>query len=260
MVSIIIPNYNHTKALAKCLDSIQSQTFRDFEIIIVDDGSNAESKKDLLEIVELIRKPAVFRGSGSVKLATPDTPVYLERKNSQIKILYEEHQGANAARNSGAREARGEYLLFCDADIIMKPVMLSEMIHGLEKNPAAAYAYSSFNFGWKLFKLWSFDAEKLKKNNYIHTTSLLRKEWFPGFDESLKRFQDWDLWLTILEKGGRGVWIPEVLFTILPHKGGMSKWMPSFFYKIPWQKIGIQPKSLREYDRAREVVLNKHKL
>ncbi|MFH1662065.1 MAG: glycosyltransferase family A protein, partial [Candidatus Falkowbacteria bacterium] len=182
MISIIIPIYNQADKLPKCLDSILAQTYKDFEIIVVDDGST-----DNLE--PIIKK---------------------------YKYIFQENQGASSARNRGVKEAKGDFLLFCDADIVMKPDMLNEMMNALKNNPSASYAYSSFLWGRKLFKLEKFSAEKLKKIPYIHTTSLIRREHFPknGWDESIKKLQDWDLWLTMLENGRTGVFINKVLFKV----------------------------------------------
>ena len=146
------------------------------------------------------------------------------------------------------------------------------MVRALEKHPEASYAYSSFKFGWKKFKLWPFDAEKLREIPYIHTTSLIRYSAIVGlspkearakplgpFDESIKRLQDWDLWLTMLEQGHIGIWIPEVLFHVISTKGTMSSWLPSFAYKIPkW--LGIQPKAVARYNEAVARIKEKHNL
>lgn len=222
MISIIIPIYNQKpKILEKCLDSISRQTFNDFEVIIVDDGSDKEFP--------------------------------ISNFQFSIKVIRQNHGGANAARNRGFCESKGEFLLFCDSDIEMREDMLEKMIKALRENPNASYAYSSFKYGWKSFKLWPFDAEKLKKMPYIHTTSLIRREHFPGFDENIKRLQDWDLFLTMLEKGHQGVWISECLFKVNP--GGLtSKWLPKFLYKIPWLP------SVRKYNEAVEIIRGKHHL
>jgi hypothetical protein len=69
------------------------------------------------------------------------------------------------------------------------------------------------------------------------------------------RFQDWDLWLTMLAQGKTGVYIHEVLFTAHQARLGISKWRPRFWYKLfPWTK------SVKEYKKARGVVLKKHGL
>lgn len=231
-ISIIIPTYQHAEELSKCLDSILAQAFHDFEVIAVNDGST-DNTGEILEKYVSSFKIQVLR----------------------FKFINQKNQGANPARNRGAQEAKGEYLLFCDADVVMDPVMLEKMVNALRNNPDKNYVYCSFKFGWKTFRLWPFDAEKLKKMNYIHTTSLLRRVDFPGFDEKIKRLQDWDLWLTLLEHGKEGFWIPEILFQVAPRKSGMSQWLPSFIYKF----FPFLPQ-VKKYQEAERTIKNKHNL
>jgi hypothetical protein len=73
-------------------------------------------------------------------------------------------------------------------------------------------------------------------------------------------FQDWDLWLTIAERGGSGVWVPEFLFRIIQHGGSMSSWLPSFAYQAPWKYLPIIRGKVRRYDEAELVVRRKHLL
>jgi hypothetical protein len=89
--------------------------------------------------------------------------------------------------------------------------------------------------------------------------SLIRREWLQKispdrpWDENLKRFQDWDLWLSIVENGGEGIMIPEFLWQA--SGGTMSKWLPSFFYQLfPWHPL------VSNYRQNRALVLNKHGL
>ena len=225
MISIIIPVYNQTEKLHQCLDSICAQSYKDYEVIVVNDGSF-----DQLRI----------------------TNYELRIKN--FKLINQENKGSNAARNRGLAESKGEYLLFCDADIIMEPDMLEVMLRALQNNSQASYAYSSFLWGAKLFRLWSFDAQKLKQMPYIHSTSLIRREDFPEnrWDESIKRLQDWDVWLTMLSKGYVGIWVDKVLFKVQTG-GTMSNWLPSFVYKI----FPILP-SVKKYNKAVEAIKKKH--
>ncbi len=224
-ISIIIPIYNRVKTLIQCLGSLEKQTFQNFEVIIVDDESTEDVKSVLPTIL----------GSAPVKY---------------LKIT---HGGANKARNAGFRASKGFYLLFLDADIVCKPQMLEKMLNTLKNANFASYCYASFKNGWKSFKLQAFDPEKLKKVNYIHTSSLIRRQDFPGFDESLKRFQDWDLWLSMLEQNKVGVWIPEILFQI-KSQGTMSSWLPKFFYNFFWLK------KVKKYHEAENFIIEKHDL
>ena len=229
MISIIIPVYNQAKKLERCLNSIAAQTYDNYEIIVVNDRSRDSLSK-------------VYRKYKSV------FGLRLEWLNNQV------NRGAPYSRNKGFRKSKGEFILFCDADIIMEPEMLAEMLRALKNNPGDSYAYSSFYYCRKLFRLFPFDAEKLKQMPYIHTTSLIRREHFPGFDENLKRLQDWDLWLTMLEQGHIGVWIDKVLFKV-GGGGTMSSWLPSFAYRL----FPFLP-AVKKYKQAMAVVKKKHAL
>jgi glycosyltransferase involved in cell wall biosynthesis len=224
MISVIIPLYNKRKTIGKTIESILNQTDKDLEIIVVDDGSSDDSISAILVPAEI-----------------------------SIKTIIRPHSGAPAARNSGAKEARGEYLFFCDADVVLKPDVLEKMKIALEKNPGTSYAYCSFRLGRKVMPAMPFDAEKLKKINYISTMSLIRRADFPGFDEQLKRFQDWDLWLTMLERGKTGIFVPGILFYAEPGRG-MSRWLPRIFYKLSWLP------SVKKYNDAAKMVRKKHNL
>ncbi|MFA6271526.1 MAG: glycosyltransferase family A protein [Patescibacteria group bacterium] len=230
MISIIIPTYQHGDALKRCLDSLYTQTYKDFEVIVVNDGS------------------------------TDNTVNILNNYPQKITVISQKNSGANVARNNGAKIAKGDYLLFCDADIVATHNMLEEMKNALDKNRQVAYAYSDFMWGAKVFRLYPFDKQELRRKNYIHTSSLMRRDCFPGFDETINRFQDWDLWLTMLKSGHTGIYIPKILFSVKPRKSGMSGWLPSIVYKIPWKKFGIRIKRLETYQEAERVIKAKHLL
>jgi len=230
MISIIIPIYNQAEHLPNLLDSLKRQTYDNYEIIIVNDGSTDS-------LIEIINK-------------------YQSLFGNKLNYLQQENMGANAARNKGAGLARGEYIIFCDADIVMEPIMLELMLKTLKDNPDASFCYSSFIWGYKKFKLWAYDAEKLKTMPYINTTSLIQLKDFPGFDETLKKFQDWDLWLTMLEQGHVGVWVNQTLFKVaVVGTQTMSDWLPSFAYKLlPWLP------AVKKYNQAMAIIKKKHNL
>ena len=137
------------------------------------------------------------------------------------------------------------------------------MFAALKNNPQAAYAYCSFKFGWKKFTGRTFNAAALRQNNYIHTSALIRRECFPGFDEQLKRFQDWDLWLTMLKGGHVGVFVPEILFQACVTRRGISAWRPRawyYFWSLVFRLIGLAPASFHRYLEAKKIVQLKHGL
>ncbi len=231
-ISVIVPTYQHGKTLVRCIDSILSQTLSPYEIIVVDDGSTDDTEEVLAP--------------------------YLDR----IHYIKQDNQGAPVARNRGFDESTGEYVIFWDADVVGHTNTLETLQKALTEHSEASWAYPSFRWGRKVFKGKPFAPEALNVTNFIHTTALIRREDFPGFDPSLKRFQDWDLWLTMSKQGAKGVWIDEVLFDVLIEKDrkSYSQWLPSVAYKIPWPVLGWTPKVIRDYTDARAVVVHKHRL
>lgn len=237
LISVIVPVYNHAHTLERSIESIFNQTYRPLEVIIVNDGSTDNFDEVVKECLLLTDGDCI--GAGSV-----------------LSVISQTNAGAPAARNRGFADSKGEYVIFWDADTLADSQMLQKMFDALHANPQVAYAYSQFKFGWKTIKSQDFDPEKLKQVNYIDTTSLIRRAEFIGFDESLKRFQDWDMWLSMLEQGKTGIFIPEVLFEkTVGSREGISTWLPSFFYKLPWKN-----KQVKKYEEAKEIVLKKHGL
>lgn len=231
-ISVIIPTYQHGRTISACLESVLDQTLKPFEIIVVNDGS------------------------------TDGTDALLARYADRVIIIEQENEGSNSARNRGFATSHGDFVIFCDADVVMRMDMLERLARVLQENPEAGFSYSAFRFGWKAFSSYDFDEARLKRMNYIHTTALLRRETFPGFDPAIKRLQDWDVWLTMLERGAHGVYTPEELFRIVDDHGrkGISQWRPSFFYRVAWNWIGWEPASLKRYRAAKTIVEKKHGL
>lgn len=231
MISIIIPVYNQANKLKHCLESILKQSYDNYEVIVVNDRSRDGVEK----VME----------------------TYKRRLGIRFKSVHNlTNHGAPYSRNKGFRSARGEFVMFCDADAVLEPQMLKRLHDALHEHKEAAFAYSSHKFGFKTFGKLEYSPERLRSMPFIHTTALIRRECFPapGFDETLKRLQDWDLWLTMLEAGHQGIWVDEVLFSV-QSGGTMSSWLPSFVYKI----FPFLP-SVRKYKKAVEIITAKHKL
>lgn len=162
-------------------------------------------------------------------------PSIIDNEPAQI-IIEDQEGGACEKRNSGAAKALQHYLFFADDDSILLPGALREMMNALEADPKASFAYSDTKMvlyegvpypnapGIRRAQPWN--PRSLRNGNYVETMSLMHRDVFPGFDPSIQRFQDWDLWLTLAEAGHRGVYIPKVLFELHHFDIGISASVP----------------------------------
>lgn len=201
-VSVMIPYYNCKEYIVETIQSVLSQSHQNFEIIIVDDGSDPEHADYLKEF--LAGKPA-------------------------IRYAVQNNQGVAAARNHAARLAGGKYFLFLDSDDLILPDYIEKCLTVLENNPDCKLVYplaEYFNAQEGLWNLPDYDGlESLLKGNRIPIISMHRAEDFVslgGFDENLTTHEDWDLWIRLLSNGGTVIRIPEVLFRYRKRRDGLS--------------------------------------
>jgi glycosyltransferase involved in cell wall biosynthesis len=129
-----------------------------------------------------------------------------------IIISQDERSSASWARNRGFEFVKTEYVLFSDDDIEWLPNGLESLMTAIKLNPQAAYAYGSYQMGGRLYCDQVFDPVILHQRNYISTMSVIRSAEFPGFDESLDRLQDYELWLRMLTGGRTGVYCGRLIF------------------------------------------------
>jgi len=115
-VSIIIPTYNRSQFVTEAIDSVLAQTYKDYEIIVVDDGS------------------------------TDNTSEILEPYQDKIRYIFQENQGLSAARNTGIKDARGRFIALLDSDDLWLPGKLAKQMAALDKNGDVAFVYSNFVF------------------------------------------------------------------------------------------------------------------
>jgi len=115
-VSVIIPAYNAMKYLPETLDSVLKQTYKDFEIIIINDSS-----------FDVIEQWAA------------------QMENPKVKLISQDNQGAAGARNTGINFARGEYIAFLDADDLWEPTKLEKQVCALQENPEVGLVYTWVN-------------------------------------------------------------------------------------------------------------------
>jgi glycosyltransferase involved in cell wall biosynthesis len=210
-VSVIIPTYNHAEYLPEALDSVLNQTYEDYEIIVVDDGST-DNTKDIM-------KP------------------YLH----EIHYIHQENSGPSKARNNGIRISSGQYIAFLDADDRWTPDKLEIQVQLFDLSPEVGLVFAdaevleaSQTEGISFFEMVGFRKtqttdsgevsgafEKLLEKNFIQTgTVIARRECFERvgfFDESLKLAEDKDMWLRIA-----GLYKIQAVPKVLLKKRGFS--------------------------------------
>jgi len=190
LVTVVIPAYNAARYIAATLSSVLSQTFRDFEVIVVNDGS-------------------------------PDT-VDLERALdpfiSSIRYIKQPNGGPSSARNAGIRQAFGKYIAFLDSDDLWRPEHLENLTAALRNDASLGLIYSN---GVHIVNDRPFGIafDRTPQKEPITFESLVREESTVGtsgtvadrqalmdaglFDETLRRCEDYDLWLRMAHNGVR---------------------------------------------------------
>jgi len=202
-VSVIIPCYNYGRYLSDAVNSVLAQTYNDFEIIIVNDGSTDNSKEIAEQLID----------------AYP---------NHQIILINQENSGQPAySRNRGISKARGKYILCLDADDMIAPTMLEECINLLGNDRSIAIAYTDrqdFDGVDQVVQAGNYDFSRLIYANHISYCAVFRKEvWMEvgGYRTNVKGCEDWDFWIAAGARGYFGLRIPKPLFLYRRHDTGI---------------------------------------
>lgn len=224
-VSVVITCYNLGQYLDEAIASVLAQTFQDFEIVVVDDGStDAETQTAIAGC----RKP-------------------------KTRVIAAAHAGLPAARNLGIVNTSGTYLCALDADDRLERSFLEKTVAALDADPSATFASTWLRaFGEEIFE-WKperCDLPTLLWEDTVLTAALVRREAVAavgGYDTAMpaQGDEDWDLWLTLVERGHRGVIVPEVLFEYRRRSGSMSS--------VCWYGPGHLPLAgyrIRKHDKA----------
>lgn len=198
LVSIIMPAYNRGYTIGNAIQSVLGQTSPNWELIIVDDGSE-DNTEDV------------------VKAFSDSRIVYM--KNEQNK-------GANYSRNRGCKAAKGRFLAFLDSDNIWKETMIKRQLNVLENSEdKVAFAFCKQEVIDKkvhIFPSVEFDVDNLgktlRRGNVVDTnTAILKREVLEavgGFDDHMPRMQDWELFFRIVVVYHyKAIFIPEILDT-----------------------------------------------
>lgn len=187
-VSVVIPTYNRAHFLRECIGSVLVQSFRDFEVIVVDDGSTDDTRRIV--------------------------------SGFPVRYIYQENGGAPAARNKGLRLARGEYIIFLDSDDVMIQGAVGKGVAVLEKHPEVGFSYGQAYSMDERGRIIGLRKQRLRVscirqgreelgdlifgNHILSPTVMIRRkclEEMGGFDPTF-RFgsQDFELWVRLAQR------------------------------------------------------------
>lgn len=194
-VSIVIPAYNNGRFVGSAVESIFAQTYKDYEVIVVDDGSTDNTRHQLVP--------------------------YMDR----IQYIYQENQERSAARNRGVAESTGEYLAFLDSDDRLLPNKLGVQVDELDRRPEIGLVASGYEFIDEQGKLlhsempWVYNPSITLETLLLYGLTspnavLMRREWFDrigGFDPRYQGPEDIDLWCRLNLQGCKMDWVRELV-------------------------------------------------
>lgn len=207
-ISVIIPVYNGEKTIQKTIESVFKQTWQNFELIVINDGSQDAT----LEVLSSIQDP-------------------------RLRLLSYSNAGVSSSRNRGITQATGEYISFLDADDLWTADKLEAQLQALEKHPEAAVAYSWTDAIDEFDQFLHPDSRcTLSGNVYPNlllatflsngSNAMIRKTAFQEvgiFDDSLKAAEEWEMWIRLAAKYPFVV-VPkvQVLYRLSPHSASTN--------------------------------------
>ena len=212
LISVIMPVWNSERYVAEAIESILGQTFADFELLLVDDGSTD---------------------------ATPDILRRYEKADPRVRILWQAHGGIVAGLNRGLREARGELIARMDADDVALPERFATQIAFLQSHPSCVVAGTAMiNIDPNGAPIDTQETETdpdlllrnllllnpAPKSGIAHPTVMMRRgdaEAVGGYRAEFDSVEDVDLWLRLAERGSLGN-LPAVLLRYRLHEASVS--------------------------------------
>jgi glycosyltransferase involved in cell wall biosynthesis len=203
LVSIIIPTHNRAYIIRNAVQSVLAQTYKHWEIIIIDDGSTDNTKEVLHEFTDI-----------------------------PLKYIYQNRQGPSAARNNAFAHVTGEWVAYIDSDNELYPQYLEKMIREIQKHKGVLYAFPKAKKTQELYKggklVDAINASDIYQetisikdvfmrefifdlNGFIHAKQLIDEGF--KFDEQLHLMEDWDLLMRIADAHPDAfLYVPEELF------------------------------------------------
>ena len=208
-VTVVIPVYNGGRYLRESIDSVLAQTFHDYEIVCVDDGS------------------------------TDDSPVLLQEYGARLRVVRQENSGQSAARNVGVKLARGEYIAFLDQDDVWYPSKVRNQVAVLDAEPDVVLVHCNFDRIDERGRMLERGAGMIERTSALGSSMgqligealifpsamMIRKEGYErigGFHHALQGFEDFDL-IARLKAQGRFVMVEEPGMAYRMHGKGFTR-------------------------------------
>lgn len=259
-ISVVVPAYSTRTTIAETIDSILAQTYKSYEIIVVDDGSPDN-------LAEFITK----------------------KYGAAIQLIRQPNAGLAAARNSGIQAAKGSYVAFLDSDDAWLPQKLTQQVDSIKRHPDGAVFYTNCYFWESGKRTGQWTDQHHQKNGAIANDLLNRRVMIPvlttvvkrealqavgGFNAQLRQVEDYDLWLRLSTAGYcfYGLAEPLALYRINPQGLSQNRLLmattqlsvyknllstaPSEFHSLIQQQINIF--ELEALNQKRKQALAKH--
>ncbi|MEG5063534.1 glycosyltransferase [Microcoleus sp. B3-A4] len=225
LISVIIPCYNQAHFLSQAVTSVINQTYKNWEIIIVNDGS--------LDTTSTAAKNLIA--------ANPQ---------HQIRLIEQANQGISMARNTGIAAANGEYIIPLDADDILAPNALTCLLEICLKSQVPCVAFGSYKLfgGHENYTIPSYDLyspKKLKQFNMICTSSLYHKSvWnlVNGYKAEMKEgYEDWEFWVNCHKHSIPFFGTREIVLNYRRVHGSRNETAQSYHHKLVAQVVSYNP-------------------
>jgi GT2 family glycosyltransferase len=214
-ISVVVPCYNAGHFLDGLMDSLARQTLRDFEIVVIDDGSTDE---------ETLRK--------------------LAELETRVRVIHQENRGLSAARNVGFRAARADLVMPLDCDDRLEPPFLEEGLAVLKSAPpdvAGVFCHMRLIGSGSGLLERHFNRFDLLFANPMPAGTLIRKSVWQstgGYDETMREgYEDWEFYIRLMRMGYRAIEIPEPYLLYRVSQSGMLFSQSSGRHAALWRAI-----------------------
>jgi glycosyltransferase involved in cell wall biosynthesis len=214
-VSVIVPCHNGGRFLDELLASLRAQTFQDFEVIIVNNGSTENATLEKLKEVE-----------------------------SAVRVVHQENRYLPGARNTGFREARAEFVLPLDCDDRLEPTFLAEALAAIRETPRdVGFVFTHMRLSGALDGVFTTHCNRFDQLflNHIAYCLLVRKSaWqtIGGYDERMRDgTEDWDFNIGLIQAGYRWIEIAKPLFIYAVRPDGMLLSKSARMQATIWRRI-----------------------